>query len=179
VVIHVVADAAALEGAPHAEVSGDGARCETAAETPSPSAAAFLVGGGIIPNPLLAELIRGGATIRPVRHPGDAPAELRYRPSTALDEFARCRDLTCRFPCCDAPAEFCDIDHTVPYPLGPTHPSNLKCLCRKQDGLMTLLPCRQAGDVGVWGPGLAGSRNQLSRVGADQPDADRGRGPAA
>ena len=23
-----------------------------------------------------------------------------------------------------------DIDHTVAYPLGPTHPSNLKCLCR-------------------------------------------------
>jgi len=29
------------------------------------------------------------------------------------------------------------IDHTVPYPFGPTHPSNLKCLCRKQDGPMT------------------------------------------
>ena len=23
-----------------------------------------------------------------------------------------------------------DIDHTVPYPIGPTHPSNLKLLCR-------------------------------------------------
>ena len=26
--------------------------------------------------------------------------------------------------------EACDIDHTIPYPLGPTHPSNLKLLCR-------------------------------------------------
>jgi hypothetical protein len=95
--------------------------------------AAQLAGGGIIPNPLLAELIRGGATIRPVRHPGDTPAELRYRPSTALDEFVRCRDLTnVQVSCCDEPAEFCDIDHTVRYPLGLTHPSNLKCLCRKQ-----------------------------------------------
>lgn len=25
-----------------------------------------------------------------------------------------------------------DIDHTIPYPLGLTHASNLKCLCRKQ-----------------------------------------------
>lgn len=24
-----------------------------------------------------------------------------------------------------------DIDHTIPYPQGPTHPCNLKCLCRK------------------------------------------------
>jgi hypothetical protein len=39
--------------------------------------------------------------------------------------------LTCRFPGCDRPAEFCDVDHTVPYPLGSTHASNLKCLCRK------------------------------------------------
>jgi hypothetical protein len=42
------------------------------------------------------------------------------------------RDLTCRFPGCDHPAEFADIDHTIPYPLGLTHASNLKCLCRRQ-----------------------------------------------
>jgi hypothetical protein len=29
------------------------------------------------------------------------------------------------------------VDHTVPYPLGPTHPSNLKCLCRKHHLLKT------------------------------------------
>jgi Domain of unknown function (DUF222) len=53
-----------------------------------------------------------------------------YRPSAALARFVRCRDLTCRFPDCGAPAEVCDIDHTIPYPLGPMHPSNLKLLCR-------------------------------------------------
>jgi len=47
------------------------------------------------------------------------------------------RDLTCRFPGCDCPAEFADIDHTVPYPVGPTHPSNLKMLCRKHHLLKT------------------------------------------
>ena len=31
---------------------------------------------------------------------------------------------------CDRPAEASDIDHTIPYPAGPTHPSNLKALCR-------------------------------------------------
>src|SRR5262249_54246368 len=61
----------------------------------------------------------------------------RYRPSAGLQEFVRVRDLTCRFPGCDRPAEFCDIDHTVAYPVGVTHPSNLKCLCRKHHLLKT------------------------------------------
>jgi hypothetical protein len=91
----------------------------------------------VVPAPLLAELIRDGAKVRPLRHPEDAPPESGYRPSVALDRFVRCRDLTCRFPGCDRPAESCDIDHTIPYPLGPTHPSNLKCLCRKHHLLKT------------------------------------------
>jgi len=47
------------------------------------------------------------------------------------------RDLTCRFHGCEEPAEFCDVDHTIPYPIGPTHPSNLKCVCRKHHLLKT------------------------------------------
>ena len=89
-----------------------------------------------MPTPLLAELIRGGATVRHLRRPADEP-EPGYRPSTALDEFVRFRDMTCRFPNCDVPAEFCDVDHTIPWPLGPTHPSNLKCTCRKDHLLKT------------------------------------------
>ena len=57
-------------------------------------------------------------------------SETGYRPSMALSEFIRWRDLTCRFPGCDAPVERCDIDHTMPYPTGPTHPSNTKLYCR-------------------------------------------------
>lgn len=49
----------------------------------------------------------------------------------------RARDLTCRFPGCRVPADRCDIDHVVPYPIGPTHPSNLICLCRKHHLLKT------------------------------------------
>jgi hypothetical protein len=33
----------------------------------------------------------------------------------------RCHDLTCRFPGYDAPAEVCDIDDTIPYPLGSAY----------------------------------------------------------
>jgi Domain of unknown function (DUF222) len=153
VVIHIVAEESASKAQPDPHLSGEPpsppltpgmALVRPADPEPDPPFArntppsAVLTSGGVVPNPLLGELISGGAKIRPVRHPGDAAApEAGYRPSAALERFVRCRDLTCRFPNCDRPAEFCDVDHTVPYPLGPTHPSNLKCLCRKHHLLKT------------------------------------------
>jgi hypothetical protein len=104
---------------------------------------ALMANGGVIPNPLLKQLIREGARIVPLNPPcGKAgtpcgKAEPRYRPSATLQRFVRCRDLTCRFPGCDVPAETCDIDHAIAYPNGPTHPSNLRCLCRKHHLLRT------------------------------------------
>ncbi|MCV6984838.1 DUF222 domain-containing protein [Mycobacterium shinjukuense] len=149
VVIHVVAEASALGAQPDPHLSGeeppsrpitpDMTLAEALAPDPEPEPpagssvkppAALITNGGVVPAPLLAELIRGGAKIRPVRDPADLLAEPGYRPSTALAEFVRVRDMTCRFPGCDQPAEFCDLDHTVAYPFGLTHPSNLKCLCR-------------------------------------------------
>ncbi|WP_036390238.1 MULTISPECIES: HNH endonuclease signature motif containing protein [Mycolicibacterium] len=110
----------------------------------------YLPGYGILP----AESVRnlaGRATIKPVRVPattGDqsaAPepaegAEPGYRPSVALSEFIRWRDLTCRFPGCDAPVARCDIDHTAPWPIGPTHPSNTKLYCRAHHLIKTFCP---------------------------------------
>jgi hypothetical protein len=90
---------------------------------------AFVIGGGILPTRLLGAIL-DRARVRKLRHPGQAPPEPRYTPSRTLADFVRCRDLTCRFPGCDQPATHCDLDHTVPYPVGPTHASNLKCLCR-------------------------------------------------
>ncbi len=87
----------------------------------------YLAGFGPLPAPLLRELA-GTAKLKPLELPPPI-CEPGYRPSTALSEFVRCRDLTCRFPGCDAPAAVCQIDHTIPYPVGPTHPSNLKLLC--------------------------------------------------
>lgn len=99
----------------------------------------FVVGGTAVPVSVLADLAaRGIAELRPVSHPGESPPEPRYRPSSALADFLRCRDLTCRFPGCDAPANICDLDHTIPYEVGgPTHASNLKALCRKHHLLKT------------------------------------------
>jgi hypothetical protein len=100
-------------------------------------AAGVIPGGVVVPAPLLAELIRRGAKVRLVQQPGCA-GEPGYRPSTGLAEFVRARDVTCRFPGCDRPAQFSDIDHTIAWPGGPTHPGNTKCYCRSHHLVKTL-----------------------------------------
>jgi len=116
VVIHVVAERASVEGT---------------GTTPG-----VLPGAdGLIPAELVAELAKS-ARLQPVIRPVDTP-EPGYTPSAKLADFVRCRDLTCRAPGCDRPAFQCDVDHTIPYAEGgATHQSNLKCLCRLQDGPM-------------------------------------------
>jgi len=144
VVIHLIAEASAANAQPDPQMSGEAA-AEPISEPAPPTEACkkqptalITVGGGVVPAPVLAELIRSGAQVRPMIHPGNRVApEPGHRPSAALDMFVRCRDMTCRFPNCDQPAELCDVDHTTPYPLGLTHPSNLKCLCRKHHLLKT------------------------------------------
>jgi Domain of unknown function (DUF222) len=89
----------------------------------------YLPGYGVLPAAMVTELAPS-ATLRPVTVPKDLVAEPHYRPSAALARFIRCRDLICRWPGCDQPAVAADIDHTVPYPHGPTHPSNNKPYCR-------------------------------------------------
>ena len=59
-----------------------------------------------------------------------AAGQRSYRPSPALAELIRGRDVTCRFPGCRQPAHRCDLDHTIPYPTGPTAAGNLAALCR-------------------------------------------------
>jgi hypothetical protein len=115
VVIHVLAEQGTLDG------SGD-----------HPG---YLPGFGILP----AESVRRIATTA-THKPLTVPAghtEPGYRPSAGLSQFVAWRDLTCRFPGCDAPAAVCDIDHTAPYPGGPTHPSNTKLYCRTHHLLKT------------------------------------------
>jgi hypothetical protein len=117
VVIHVVADQATLEGA--------GTKPGVLLDT-----------GELIPPELLTEL-KATARQRPVTIPIETPPDPSYHPSRALADFVRARDLTCRAPGCDKPATYCDIDHTVPWPYGPTHASNLKALCREHHILKT------------------------------------------
>ncbi len=110
VVIHVVAEQATLEGR---------------SQRPG-----YLMGAdSLITGEVLRDLA-ATAKLRPLIHPADDAPEPRYRPSVALADFVRARDLTCRAPGCDRPATDCDLDHTIPYPRGGTCASNIKALCR-------------------------------------------------
>lgn len=109
VVIHVIAENATLNG--HAGTPG------------------YVAGFGPVPAGAVRQAA-ATAKLVPVNIPEDLLAQPRYRPSGALAGFIRCRDLMCRWPGCDEPAWTTDIDHTVPYPVGVTHPSNTACYCR-------------------------------------------------
>ncbi|MCV7423402.1 DUF222 domain-containing protein [Mycobacterium yunnanensis] len=113
----------------------------TEAMTPTPARLASLrpaalMGGQFLPGALACRATIG-ATITRIVHPGQASPENRYRPSRKLADFVRCRDMTCRFPGCRVPASQTDIDHTIPWPHGPTAASNLKCVCRRHHLLKT------------------------------------------
>jgi hypothetical protein len=129
-VVYVVADEKSVDAATPAEAAEPTPiEPEDSEPAPCPAPPAYVFGAGILPTALLSGILER-ARIREVHHPGDAPPVPRYVPPPSMADFVRCRDLTCRFPGCDKPAQFCDLDHTVAYPVGPTHPSNLKCLCR-------------------------------------------------
>jgi hypothetical protein len=58
-------------------------------------------------------------------------AEHRYVPSRKLKHLVRARNQLCTAPACNAQALYCDLDHTVPYPDGPTDQCNLNPKCRR------------------------------------------------
>jgi hypothetical protein len=70
---------------------------------------------------------------------GPTQREQGYRPSAGLDRAVRTRDVTCRFPGCVRTGlgvdTGTDLDHTVPWPDGPTASSNLAVLCRRHHRL--------------------------------------------
>ena len=117
VVVHVLAETGTVEGA-----------------SAKPG---YVSGYGAMPAETVQQLATR-ARVRPVVIPkGDVAAEPQYRPSAGLSRFVRNRDLTCRWMGCDKPVWTADIDHSVPYPLGPTHPSNNVCYCRLHHLLKT------------------------------------------
>lgn len=115
VVVHVLAEQATVEGASDAP--------------------GFLPKFGVQPAESVRALITA-ARVAPLAVPADG-AQVGYRPTASLAAFVGWRDLTCRWPGCDAPAVRCDIDHTVPFPGGATHPSNVKAYCRKHHLIKT------------------------------------------
>jgi hypothetical protein len=82
----------------------------------------------------LADLIRRlNVTFRPILHGrcDHTDAEDHYSPSRVLKHLVRARTATCTAPACNAQAVFCDLDHTVPYPDGPSCQCNLAPKCRR------------------------------------------------
>lgn len=103
--------------------------CNQRPAHPSIIRPAAMMGGQLLPG-AIARRAALNATTETIIHPGHAPPEPRYRPSKKLADVIRCRDLTCRYPGCHVPATHCDVDHTIPWPQGPTQAAKLKCLCR-------------------------------------------------
>jgi hypothetical protein len=81
----------------------------------------------------LTELLRRlNLTFTPVARDArdHAPAEDGYVPSRKLRHLVRARSATCDAPGCQAQALNADLDHTRPWPAGPTSQSNLAPRCR-------------------------------------------------
>jgi hypothetical protein len=53
-----------------------------------------------------------------------------YEPATPMFRWVVARDRQCVWPGCARPASTIELDHRVPFPLGPTCTSNLQPLCR-------------------------------------------------
>lgn len=81
--------------------------------------AAFLRGLNVIPDPIAKARC------------DHAAAESRYTPSRKLAHLIRARTVTCDAPGCNAQAQHCDLDHSMPYPDGPTCQCNLGPKCRR------------------------------------------------
>ena len=81
----------------------------------------------------LAELIRRlKLTFTPVATGtcDHAQAESQYSPSRKLRHLVRARSVTCDAPGCQSQAINADLDHTRPWPDGPTEQCNLAPRCR-------------------------------------------------
>lgn len=98
-----------------------------------------LVGYGAIPVEMVPRLStqRWIITSTPPDLTDPPPPAPGYRPTAELDRYVRLRDQTCQAPGCAVPARRCDLDHTHPYPQGPTSADNLRALCRFHHRLKT------------------------------------------
>jgi hypothetical protein len=81
----------------------------------------------------LTELLRRlNITFTPVARSSRDPAHAEdgYVPSRKLRHLVRARTATCDAPGCQNPAVNGDLDHTLPWPDGPTDQANLAPRCR-------------------------------------------------
>jgi hypothetical protein len=75
-----------------------------------------------------AERLRLMSTPRPEHLRPERIAIPGYVPSKRIKRYLQARDRHCVFPGCHQ--RVTDVDHRIPWPLGPTSPENLELLCR-------------------------------------------------
>jgi Domain of unknown function (DUF222) len=94
---------------------------------------AELAGHGPIPAEVARRLAAHGTRRRLLTDPVSGTVldhgRTRYQPPPDLVQHVHARDQRCRFPGCDKPAAGCDVDHTTPFPDGPTAAANLGPFC--------------------------------------------------
>ncbi|MDN5751320.1 MAG: 13E12 repeat family protein, partial [Pseudonocardia sp.] len=92
-----------------------------------------LVGYGAIPADLAREIAADAVWKRLLTDPESGAlldyGRTTYRPPAALADFVRARDVYCRSPLCRRRALDSELDHTVPFPVGPTAEFNLTDGC--------------------------------------------------
>ena len=76
-------------------------------------------------------------TIKPVIDLAKTLHTDAYTPTAKQREQAILRHPTCVFPHCTRSSRRCDLDHVIPWPLGPTATWNLPPLCRRHHRLKT------------------------------------------
>jgi hypothetical protein len=76
-------------------------------------------------------------TVRPVIDLNDTLTTTCYQPTERISEQVRLRHHECVFPSCHRPSRSCDLDHVIPWPIGPTTSWNLAPLCRGHHRLKT------------------------------------------
>jgi hypothetical protein len=95
----------------------------------------WLPGYGPIPASMARDIARSATWQRVLFDPANGAVldvgTTRHDPPAPLERLVRARDAMCRFPGCRAQARRCDLDHTTPYPHGPTSADNLHVLCRR------------------------------------------------
>jgi hypothetical protein len=95
----------------------------------------WMPGYGPVPASMARDIARSATWQRILFDPASGAVldvgATRHDPPAPLERFVRARDAMCRFPGCRAQARRCDLDHTTPYPHGPTSADNLHVLCRR------------------------------------------------
>jgi len=103
-----------------------------------PDGVADLEDYGVLSMPSVAELLtNSNVTVKPVIDLAHMAPSSGYQPSERLREGVILANPTCIFPYCDGNSRKSQLDHTIPYPHGPTTAENLGPPCRRHHNVKT------------------------------------------